>query len=54
MMFWFVTQFQERSDLRLHEKFHDNVRPYKCHDCDKAFIKKSHLQQHVLVRFFWA
>jgi len=33
--------------LKLHMRTHDDLRPFKCMQCDKQFKQKAHLVQHV-------
>jgi hypothetical protein len=33
----------------MHARAHNNVKPYKCDVCGKAFCEKSYLGRHVLI-----
>ncbi|KAI3649046.1 hypothetical protein MP228_006900 [Amoeboaphelidium protococcarum] len=35
------------SKLQIHLNSHNNIRPFQCEMCDKAYIRKDHLQDHV-------
>ena len=40
--------FRYVSNLKIHEKYHLEVRPYRCDDCDQGFARKQHYQRHML------
>ncbi|KAL4231685.1 hypothetical protein ACF0H5_009264 [Mactra antiquata] len=39
--------FNFRHGLRVHERIHSDVKPYKCTKCDKSFRQLGHLQVHL-------
>ena len=41
--------FSFETELNEHMTIHIGNRPYKCHRCNKAFMRKGHLQSHMYV-----
>ena len=39
--------FTRAHNLNAHKRTHENLRPYKCHLCDKAFVRKYDCERHV-------
>ena len=39
-------KFNKPSKLSEHQRSHTGLKPFKCRECDHAFIRKSHLNAH--------
>ena len=39
--------FAQASYLKVHMRFHSDVRPFKCHKCERAFRIKADLRKHM-------
>lgn len=42
-------RFVQSSQLANHIRHHDNVRPHKCHVCNKAFVNVGDLSKHIII-----
>lgn len=51
VFFLFLQQiFASKSELQLHSQLHvKDVKPYKCHQCNKTFANSSYLSQHTRI-----
>lgn len=44
-----LCRFVQSSQLANHIRHHDNVRPHKCHMCNKAFVNFGDLSKHIII-----
>lgn len=45
----YLCRFVQSSQLANHIRHHDNVRPHKCHMCNKAFVNVGDLSKHIII-----
>ncbi|XP_018400224.1 PREDICTED: zinc finger protein 98-like [Cyphomyrmex costatus] len=45
-------EFKNQRDLRIHERIHNDEKPYQCEFCENKFRQKCHLKSHMVAKHF--